>query len=145
MKRIFALVVFSLFTALLSFADQKVELLTTEYEPFCGVKGDTMWCEIVNTAFAREGVVISWKSFPQEREKAMVADGTNAAFLSGTLVVSQEEKPNFMMNENPLIYLNVVAFYSKDKYPTGLGLKSAADLKGKIVGVISGRHHRYRG
>jgi polar amino acid transport system substrate-binding protein len=138
MKRIFALVVITIFSALSCFAAETIELLTTEYQPFCGVKGDTMWCELVNTAFAKEGLNIKWTSYPQDREKALVAEGTNVAFLTGTLVVSQDEKPNFLMNENPLIFLNVVAFYSKDKYATGLGIKTAADLKGKTVGVIRG-------
>jgi ABC-type amino acid transport substrate-binding protein len=138
MKRVIAVLVVFIFGALFSFANETIELLTTEYEPFCGVKGNTMWCELVNTAFAREGIDIKWKSYPQDREKSMVSDGKSVAFLSGTLVVSQDEKSNFIINENPLIYLNVVAFFSKEKYPTGLGIKNAGDLKGKTVGVILG-------
>jgi polar amino acid transport system substrate-binding protein len=121
-----------------SFANERIVLLTTEYEPFCGTNGDTMWCDLVNAAFAREGIDVQWISYPQDREKSMVSDGTNVAFLSGTLVVTKEERPNFMINENPLIYLNVVAFFSKEKYPTGLNLKKVSDLKGKTVGAIRG-------
>jgi ABC-type amino acid transport substrate-binding protein len=137
MKRAVALVLVVFFATAFGFA-QNVELLTTAYEPFAGTKGNTMWCEIVNNAFAREGVDVKWTSYPNDRAKFLVSAGTNVAFLSGTLVVSQDEKPSFLMNENPLIYLNVVAIYPKDKYATGLGIKSAADLKGKTVGVILG-------
>jgi polar amino acid transport system substrate-binding protein len=138
MKRISVFLLAFFFTALSGFTNETIELLTTEYQPFCGAKGDTMWCELINTAFAREGIDIKWTSYPQEREKILVSTGTNIAFLSGTLVVTPEEKSSFIMNESPLIYLNVVAFFPKDKYPKGLGLKSENDLKGKTVGVIRG-------
>jgi polar amino acid transport system substrate-binding protein len=137
MKRTVALFLVTFFTAVSGFA-QTVELMTTEYEPFCGTKGNTMWCELINTAFAREGVDVKWTSYPQDREKLLVSEGTKVAFLSGTLVVAQSERSNFIMNENPLIYLNVVAFFPKDKYSSGLGIKSSADLKGKTVGAIQG-------
>jgi ABC-type amino acid transport substrate-binding protein len=138
MKRLVALVVFLVVGALFAFANETVNLLTGEYQPFCGASGDTMWCEIINSAFAKEGVTVAWQGSTQDREKAAVADGSSVAFLSGTLVVGQDEKPLFVMNENPLIYVSIVAFYTKGKYPAGLGLKSAGDLKGKNVGVVRG-------
>jgi polar amino acid transport system substrate-binding protein len=97
-----------------------------------------MWCEIISTAFASEGVDVKWTSYPNDRCKLMVSEGTSVAFLTGTLVVGQAEKPNFLMNANPMIYLPVIAIYPKDKYATGLGIKSADDLKGKTVGVVLG-------
>jgi len=117
---------------------ESLVLLTTEYEPFCGVKGDTLWCDLVNAAFAREGIRVQWQSFPQEREKAMVAEGLNVAFLSGTLVVTTEERSDFLINADPMIYANIVAFYRKEKYPSGLGLRGPGDLKGRTVGVVQG-------
>lgn len=138
MKRVIAVVILAVLGAAFSFAAaEKVELLTTEYSPFCSEKGG-MWCDLVNAAFAREGVEVTWKGYPQDREKTLVADGTNVAFLSGTLVISQEEKPSFTLNENPLIYASIVAFFPKAKYPSGLGVKAPADLKGKTVGVVRG-------
>jgi polar amino acid transport system substrate-binding protein len=136
-------VVLSLLTVLLcsppSCSSQDVvELLTTEYEPFCGLKGDTMWCDLVNSAFGREGFRVQWRSYPQDREEAMVAEGVSIAFLSGTLVVTPDERPSFIINAEPMIYASIVAFYPKDRYPRGLGLKSAGDLKGKRVGVLQG-------
>jgi len=137
MKRFIALVFVTCFTALFSFAET-LELLTMEYEPFAGAKGNNMWCEIISNAFAREGVDVKWTSLPNDRCKLLVSEGTNVAFLTGTLVVGQADKPNFIMNENPLIYLPVIAMYPKDKYATGLGIKGADDLKGKTVGAILG-------
>ena len=137
MKRTIVVFLVTIFSAVLGFA-QTAELLDTEYEPFAGAKGNTLWCEIVNSALAREGVEVKWTSLPNDRAKTKVSDGANVAFLSGTLVVSQAEKPNFLMNDNPLIYLNVIAIYPREKYTAGLGIKSAADLKGKTVGVILG-------
>jgi ABC-type amino acid transport substrate-binding protein len=138
MKRILVLMAVLIFTPLFGFSLDTVELLTTEYEPFCGVKGNTMWCDLVNTAFAREGIDVKWQSYPQDREKSMVSEGTSVAFLSSTLVVAQNEKPNFIMNENPMIYVSIVAFFPKKKFPTGLGLRNASDLKGNTVGVVLG-------
>jgi len=137
MKRIVILLIVTCLTVSLGIAES-LELLTMEYEPFAGGKGNNMWCEIISTALAREGVDVKWTSLPNDRCKLLVSGGTNAAFLTGTLVVSQAEKPSFLMNDNPLIYLPVVAIYPKDKYATGLGIKSADDLKGKTVGAILG-------
>ena len=125
-------------TTFLCFSEESLELLTSEYQPFSGVKGNTMWCEIINTAFAREGVTVTWKEYPIERAKYLVSAGTNAAILAGTLVVKEEEKSSFTINDDPLIYLSVVAFYQGAKFPSGLGIKSPSDLVGKTVGVISG-------
>jgi polar amino acid transport system substrate-binding protein len=138
MKRLLSLMAVLLVIPLCGFSLDTVELLTTEYEPFCGVKGNTMWCDLVNASFSREGINVTWQSYPQDREKSLVSDGTSVAFLSSTLVVSQAEKPNFVMNDNPMIYVSIVAFYPKAKYPTGLGLKGAGDLKGNTVGVVRG-------
>ena len=137
MKRILALMAVLALIPLFGFAET-IELLTTEYEPFTGSKGKTMWGDLVNTAFARSGIDVKWTGYPQDREKALVADGTNIAFLSSTLVIAPGEKASFLMNENPMIYVSIVAFYPKDKYPTGLGLKTPADLKGNTVGVVLG-------
>jgi polar amino acid transport system substrate-binding protein len=68
----------------------------------------------------------------------LVAEGSNAAFLSSTLVITPEEKASFVMNDDPMIYVSIVAFYPKAKYPAGLGLKSADGLKGMTVGAVLG-------
>jgi len=138
MKKSITLFTTLIFSVFLGFADQSIELLSSEYQPFSGEKGNTMWCDIVNSAFAKEGITVTWKTYPIERIKDLVATGANAAFLAGTLVVKDEEKSSFLMNADPMIYLSVVAFYPEEKYPSGLGIKDAADLKGKIVGVIQG-------
>jgi ABC-type amino acid transport substrate-binding protein len=138
MRQILAFLAVFSFTPLPGFPQQTLNLLTTEYEPFCGVKGNTMWCDLVNSAYAREGIVVRWQSYPQDREKSLVADGTDVAFLSSTLVIGQDERADFVMNESPMIYASIVAFFPKDKFPTGLGLKSAGDLRGNTVGVVLG-------
>ena len=138
MTRVLALFAVQIVIPLFCFSQETVELLTTEYEPFCGVRGNTMWCDLVNAAYAREGINVRWLSFPQDREKAMVSAGMNAAFLSGTLVVTRDERPGFIMNDEPMIYASIVAFFPREKFPAGLRLKSPGDLKGNVVGVLLG-------
>jgi len=138
MKRAFLAAALLGLGSVLGFPQQTVDVLTTEYEPFCGVHGDTMWCDLVNAAFAREGVTVRWQSFPQDREKAMVSDGQNVAFLTGTLVIDPAERQNFIVNPEPLIYASIVAFYPREKYPQGLALRGPGDLKGRTVGVVQG-------
>jgi len=142
MKRVLVLVVFSMALFLLagpvSFADNTVEILTSEYQPYSGVTGPAMGCELIGTALAREGVTVKWTILPQDRQKILVAAGTNVAMAQSPLVIGQDEKPNFILNENPYFYLSVVAFFPKAKYPSGLGLKSVSDLKGKVVGAVRG-------
>jgi polar amino acid transport system substrate-binding protein len=126
------------FAAFYCFADNTAEILTSEYQPYSGVSGPALGCELINTALAREGVTVKWTILPIERQKILVADGTNMAMAQSPLIIRQDDKPNFILNDNPYLYLSVVAFYSKAKYPSGLGLKSADDLKNKVVGVVRG-------
>jgi ABC-type amino acid transport substrate-binding protein len=115
-----------------------VEILTTEYEPFCGTNGRTMWCDIVNEALSRGGMSVTWASYPQDREKLMVAEGTSVAFLSSTLVLSRSERPLFVFNDSPMIYADIVAFYPRSSHPEGLGIRKPSDLRGRVVGAILG-------
>ena len=80
MTRVLALFAVQIVIPLFCFSQETVELLTTEYEPFCGVRGNTMWCDLVNAAYAREGINVRWLSFPQDREKAMVSAGMKCGF-----------------------------------------------------------------
>nr|NJM02384.1 hypothetical protein [Desulfobacula sp.] len=100
-----------------------MEILTSEYQPYSGITGPSLGCELLNAAFGREGVAVKWTILPQERQKSLVAAGANIAFAQSILVVSQDEKPDFIFNDSPYLYLSVVAFYPKAKYPSGLGLK----------------------
>ncbi len=137
MKRLM-IVLFALFFIIpFSFAEE-VEILTSEYQPYSGVSGPAMGCELINAALLKEGITVKWTILPQERQKVMVAAGTNIAMAQSPLVISQAEKPDFILNDNPYLFLSVVAFYPKAKYPSGLGLKSIADLKGKTVGAVRG-------
>jgi polar amino acid transport system substrate-binding protein len=138
MKRAIIVLFVFLFAAAFDFADTTVEILTSEYQPYSGVQGPAMGCDLIGAALAREGVTVKWTILPQDRQKILVADGTNIAFAQSTLVVKEEEKLHFIFNDAPYLYLSVVAFYPKAKYPTGLGLKGVADLKGKIVGAVRG-------
>ena len=126
------------FTVSMGFADATVEILTSEYQPYSGITGPALGCELLNAAFARKGVQVKWKILPQDRQKGMVAAGISIAFAQSIRVVSQAEKTDFIFNDAPYLYLNVVAFYPKTKYPQGLGLKGPDDLKHKTVGVVRG-------
>jgi len=138
MKAVIMIILLFFFTVSVVCADNTVEILTSEYQPYSGVTGPSLGCELLNAAFAREGVTVKWTILPQERQKFLVAAGTNIAFAQSILVVKQDEKTDFIFNDAPYLYLSVVAFYSKAKYPDGLGLKGPDDLKNKTVGVVRG-------
>lgn len=120
-------------------AEEGLEVLVTEYPPFMGESGTkSLWCELVEAAFARVGISATFVSRPLERIKSDVAYGIMPVFLNSTLVISPEEAPKLLVGERPMIYAEIVLFYPVSAFPKGFTLHSPAELAGRRVGALRG-------
>lgn len=98
---------------------------------------------VIREIFTRRGVAYRIDMKPWTRCQALVTLGHQYGMLMN-FTYSDEREKTFLFSR-PFYYMNSYYYYAKERYPDGLDINSAADLRNHRVCGISGHNYRVYG